>query len=218
VTLRLRHVLGVAALAVLAAAAALVLTRRIPVPALKRASPDAAAAPAVTWTPNESRAIDEAVAAAGAGAPKLTLRPAADADATDTDEHRDLDAVYGSYHPYFTRGDLNGDGRLDFVQAFVEKGRSGLWFHVAVFFGKPDGTFEKPVWVEKAVSLADGDVTVERSLVVVTPDLAADPSRRWRWEPSEHAFVDPDAEPRPAGSADDDAPEETPEQKPRARI
>jgi hypothetical protein len=59
---------------------------------------------------------------------------------------------------------------------------------------------------------------VERSLVVVTPDLASDPSRRWRWEPSERAFVDPDSEPRPAGTTDDDAPEETPEQKPRARI
>ena len=110
------------------------------------------------------------------------------------------------------------DGRLDFVQAFVEKGRSGLWFHVAVFFGRADGTFEKPVWVERAISLADGDVTVERSLVVITPDLSADPTRRWRWEAGEHVFVDPDAEPRPANRDDDDTPDETPEQKPRARI
>ena len=214
-TLRFRHVLGVAALALLAAGAALVLTRRLPAPAApKHASSDA---PPATWTPAEKRAIDSAVDEAAAGATKLSLRAAADADATDTDDHRDLDAVYGTYHPYFARGDVNGDGRLDFVQAFVERGRSGLWFHVAVFFGKADGSFEKPVWVEKAISLADGDITVERSLVVVTPDLAADPTRRWRWEPSEHAFVDPDAEPRP-GPTDDDAPEETPEQKPRARI
>ena len=218
-TLRFRHALGVAALAVLAAGAVLVLTRRLPVPTSpKHGASDATAAPAITWTPAERRAIDAAIEDAAAGAPKLSLRAAADGDASDTDEHRDLDAVYGAYHPYFTRGDVDGDGRLDFVQAFVEKGRSGLWFHVGVFFGKPDGSFEKPVWVEKAISLADGDVTVERSLVVVTPDLAADPSRRWRWEPSEHAFVDPDAEPRPPGATDDDAPDETPDQKPRARI
>lgn len=215
-TLRLRHVVGVAALAVLAAAAALVLTRRLPTSPATR--PVTHAAPTTLWTPAEKRAIDDAVTSAASGAPKVALRAAADTDAVDSDEHRDLDAVYGAYHPYFTRGDLDGDGRLDFVQAFVEKGRSGLWFHVAVFFGKPDGTFDKPVWVERAISLAEGDVTVERSLVVITPDLTADPSRRWRWEPSEHAFVDPDAEPRPAAKSDDDAPDETPEQKPRARI
>jgi hypothetical protein len=218
VTLRVRHVLGVAALALLAAAAALILTRRLPSPmASKRPAGEAAGDAAGLPTPAEKRAIGAAIDAAAAEAPKVTLRPAADADATDTDEHRDLDAVYGVYHPYFTRGDLDGDGRLDFVQAFVEKGRSGLWFHVAVFFGNPDGTFTGPVWVERAISLADGDVTVERSLVVITPDLAGDASRRWRWEPAEHAFVDPDKEPRPAVT-DDDVPDETPEQKPRARI
>lgn len=210
---RLRLVLAVA---VLTAATAFVLVRRLPArEGPKRTAGEALPAP---WTPAERHAIDAAVAAAAAGVPKLSLRPAIDGDATDSDEHRDLDAVYGTYHPYFTRGDLNGDGRQDFVQAFVEKERSGPWFHIAVFFGKPDGTFENAVWVEKSISLADGDLGIERSLVVITPDLAADPVRRWRWEPSEHAFVDPDAEPRPAGSTDDDAPDETPEQKPRARI
>lgn len=217
-TLRFRHVLGVAALALLAAAAALILTRRLPAPqSSKRPAAEAAGTRTGLPTPAERRAIDAALDDAAAAAPKLTLRVADDADATDTDEHRDLDAVYGVYHPYFTRGDLDGDGRLDFVQAFVEKGRSGLWFHVAVFFGKPDGTFDRAVWVERAISLSDGDVTVERSLVVITPDLAGDASRRWRWEPSERVFVDPDKEPRPAVT-DDDVPDETPEQKPRARI
>jgi hypothetical protein len=216
VTLRPRHALLVVAVALLAASVALFVTRRLPAPPAPK--PGAAAASAPMWTPAEARAIEEAVAAAAAGAPKLALRPALDSDSSDTDEHRDLEAVYGTYHPYFTRGDLDGDGHLDFVQAFVEKGRSGAWFHIAVFFGRAGGTFDKPVWVERSISLADGDVTVERSLVVITPDLSADPSRRWRWEPSEHVFVDPDAEPRPAPSADDDAPEETPEQKPRARI
>lgn len=215
-TLRLRHALVVAAIALLAAGVALVVTRRLPAP--HAAKPAVAEAGLPMWTAAEKRAIDDAVAAAASAPMKLALRPAADTDATDTDEHRDLDAVYGGYHPFFARGDLNGDGRLDFVQAFLEKGRSGAWFHVAVFFGRLDGTFDRPVWVEKSISLADGDVTVERSLVIVTPDLAADSARRWRWEAAERAFVDPDAEPTPAGTSDDDAPEETPEQKPRARI
>ncbi|MEO8053689.1 MAG: hypothetical protein ABI768_00950 [Acidobacteriota bacterium] len=217
-TLRLRHVLGVAALALLAAAAALILTRRLPAPqASKRPAAEAAGTRTGLPTAAEMRAIDAAIAAAAAGAPKVALRVAGDADATDTNERRDLGAVYGVYHPYFTRGDFDGDGRLDFVQAFVEKGRSGLWFHVAVFFGKPDGTFDRGVWVERAISLSDGDVSVERNLVVITPDLAGDASRRWRWEPSERVFADPDKEPRPAAT-EDDAPDETPEQKPRARI
>jgi len=168
-----------------------------------------AALPGGRWSASEREAIERAV--------RPGYRPAVTADAASTPERDDLLALYGRYDPFFVRGDLDDDGRLDFVQAFVEKGRSPLWFHVAVFFGKPDGTFEKPVWVEKAVSLADGDVTVERSLVVITPDLAGDASRRWRWEPTERVFVDPDKEPRPAVT-DDDAPDETPEQKPRARI
>jgi hypothetical protein len=213
---RVRRVLGVAAIAILAAGVALVVARRSPAPPPANAAGPAHHLP--VWTAAEKRAIDEAVAAAASGTPRFALRPAVDADATDTDEHRDLDAVYGGYHPYFTRGDLNGDGRLDFVQAFLEKGKSGAWFHIAVFFGRPDGSFEKPVWVERSISLADGDVTVERSLVVVTPDLSADVARRWRWETRERVFVDPDAEPRPTASSDEDAPEETPEQKPRARI
>ena len=201
--------------AVAVAATTLYVLRR-PAPARPKGAAQEVRSP--MWTPAEKRAIDDAVAAALAATPRLQLRPAVDADATDTDEHRDLDSVYGVYHPYVTRGDLDGDGRLDFVQAFVETGRSGAWFHVAVFFGRADGTFEKPVWVERAISLADGDVTVERSLVVITPDLGSEAARRWRWEPGEKAFVDPDAEPRRPDRSDDDSPDETPEQKPRARI
>ncbi len=212
--LRVRHALLVAAVAVAAAASALALTHRPPAP-VRIASPEVHSK---MWTAEEKGAIDEAIAAAAAGTPRLVLRPAVDADSSDSDERRDLDAVYGDYHPYMTRGDLDGDGRLDFVQAFVERGRSGTWFHVAAFFGRPGGGFEKPVWVERSISLADGDVTVERSLVVITPDLGSDATRRWRWEPGEKVFVDPDAEPRPAGKSDDDTPDETPEQKPRARI
>lgn len=212
---RIRHALVVAGIALLAAALALVVTRRAP-PSPPKPGPVDAHPP--LWTHAEKRAIDEAVRAASSAAAKVALRPALDGDATDSDEHRDLQATYGGYHPFFARGDLDGDGLLDFVQGFVERGRTGVWFHVAAFFGRADGSFGSPVWVERSVSLADGDLALERSLVIVTPDLAADSTRRWRWEPSERAFVDPDAEPRPAGKADDDAPDETPEQKPRSRI
>lgn len=217
-TLRPRLALGAAALAAMAGAIALVVTRRLPAPPAAKTVSAGTRMP--VWTAAERHAIEEVARASASGAPKVALRPAVDADATDSDEHLDLESVYGDYHPFFARGDLDGDGRLDFVQAFVETGRSGAWFHVAAFFGKPDGTFEGPVWVERSISLADGDVSVERTLVIVTPDLAADTARRWRWEPAERAFVDADAEaqPRPTGTPDDDAPEETPEQKPRARI
>lgn len=215
-TPRARGAFVVAALAILAAGAVLVVSRRLPAPSAAKSV--AVAHPASTWTDAEKRAIDDAVSGAASGTPKLSLRPAVDADSADSDEHRQLEAVYGGYHPFFARGDLDGDGRLDFVQGFVESGRDGAWFHVAAFFGRADGTFEKPVWVERSISLAEGDITVERSLVVITPDLAADWARRWRWERSDRVFVDPDVEPRLGGAADEDTPEETPEQKPRARI
>jgi hypothetical protein len=216
VTFRPRLALGAAALAAMAGAVALVVTRRLPAPTAPKTASAAIRMP--VWTAAEQRAIEEAARTAASGAAKVALRPAVDADATDSDDHLDLESVYGDYHPFFARGDLDGDGRLDFVQVFVETARSGAWFHVAAFFGRPDGTFAGPVWVERSISLADGDVSVERTLVIVTPDLAADSARRWRWEPADHAFVDADAAPRPAGTPDDDAPEETPEQKPRARI
>jgi hypothetical protein len=166
-------------------------------------------------TKAERLALDDALV--GFRKEGLLLRTAEDGDAAESDEHRDLEDVYGSYHPFFVRGDLDGDGRLDFAQAFVEKGSSGVWFHVAVFFGNGDGTFQKPLWVERAISLAAGDLSIERSLLIVTPDLALDPTRRWRWEIAEKRFVDADEISR-RDPADEDAPEETPDQKPRTRV
>jgi hypothetical protein len=214
---RPRQVLFVLAGAAAIAAAALLLTKRAARPA--RAAPpasDARGLDASGRTKAERLAVEEALAAFRKEG--LLLRAAEDGDAAESDEHRDLEDVYGSYHPFFVRGDLDGDGRLDFAQAFVEKGSSGVWFHVAVFFGTGDGTFQKPLWVERAISLAAGDVTIERSLVIVTPDLGLDPSRRWRWEPGEKRFVDADEVPRRSDPADEDAPDEPPDQKPRARV
>ena len=75
--------------------------------------------------PAENRAIASALATASeAGGP--ALRVAEDDDATPSDDRSDLVDLYGTYHPFFVRGDLDGDGRLDFAQAFVETGSRGL--------------------------------------------------------------------------------------------
>ncbi len=157
-------------------------------------------------TPAENRAIGAALAALEKEKQSPALRVAEDDDAAPSEDRDDLQDLYGTYHPYFVRGDLNGDGRTDFAQAFVEKGPSG-WFHVAVFFGRPDGGFSPPVWVERAVSLAAGDISMERSLLIVVPDLSLDDVRRWRWDLIEHRFVDADAEGVSRGDSDDVAPD-----------
>ncbi len=165
-------------------------------------------------TEAEGRAIAEALISLPKDFPPLRL--AEDADADSSDARSDLEDLYADYHPYFVRGDLDGDGRLDFAQAFVEKRAGGLWFHVAVFFGKPDGSFSKPVWVERSISLSAGDLSIDRSLLIVTPDLSVDQARRWRFEPQERRFVDADAVSRPE-DPDGDAPDETPDGRPQVR-
>jgi hypothetical protein len=220
VSVRIRYVLFVLAVAGATAAAALLLSK----PASKPAKPAATKAPnaeargldASGRTKAERLAVEQALETFRKDG--LLVRAAEDGDAAESDERRDLEEVYGGYHPFFVRGDLDGDGRLDFAQAFVEKGSGGPWFHVAVFFGAGDGTFQRPIWVERAISLGTGDLTIERSLLIITPDLGLDPTRRWRWEPAERRFVDADEASRRNDPADDDVPDETPDQKPRARV
>lgn len=161
----------------------------------------------------ESRAVTAALAALEKEKGFPALRVAEDDDASPSEDRDDLQDLYGTYHPYFVRGDLNGDGRADFAQAFVEEGPSG-WFHVAVFFGKPEGGFEPPVWVERAVSLAAGDLSIDRSLLIVVPDLSLDEARRWRWDSIERRFVDADSDATPRDESDG----VTPDEKPRIRI
>ena len=163
-------------------------------------------------TAAERAAVAAALDAWARGNEGPALRPAEDGDAAPSPERGDLADLYASYHPYFVRGDLNGDGRIDFAQAFVERGAGG-WFHVAVFFGTANGGFEPPVWVERAVSLAAGDLSVERTLLIVVPDLGLDESRRWRWDDVEGRFVDADADEIPRYDAED----ATPDEKPRVR-
>jgi len=219
VSARIRYVLFVLAVVVATAAAALFLTKAAPKPARPPAKAPNAEARGLDpsgRTRAERLAVEQALETFKKDG--LLVRAAEDRDAAESDEHRDLDEVYGGYHPFFVRGDLDGDGRLDFAQAFVEKGPGGPWFHVAVFFGAGDGTFQPPVFAERAISLGAGDLTIERSLLIITPDLGLDPTRRWRWEPAEKRFVDADEAARRSDPADDDVPDETPDQKPRARV
>jgi hypothetical protein len=145
------------------------------------------AAPAPVAESGRTPLEDEAVAAAaGPG-----LRPAADEDAVESEGRADLLWLYGGYRPYFVRGDLDLDGRLDFAQAFVRRDGPEPLFDVAVFFGAAGG-FSAPVWVERGVRLSTGDLSLDRSILVVTEDVDQDVSRRWRWDPAANRFVDVD--------------------------
>lgn len=121
------------------------------------------------------------------------LRAAADADREPGEDADDMAALYGVYHPYLVRGDVNDDGILDFVLAFVRRDsdRDAPWFSVVVFTGRTDGSFSAAGFLERDISLAQGDVSLDRDTIVVTPDTADEATRRYRWDPSKqrHVFV-----------------------------
>lgn len=121
------------------------------------------------------------------------LRLAADDDRRPAEEGDDMPSLYGVYHPYFLRGDTNDDGLLDFVLAFVRRdsGRDSPWFSVVVFPGRADGTFAAGAFLERDISLADGDLSLDRDAIVVTPDTRDEATRRYRWDASRqrHVFV-----------------------------
>jgi len=116
--------------------------------------------------------------------------------ATDGDrrasESTDYRKLYGVYHPYFLRGDVNDDGVLDFVLAFVRRdsGRDSPWFSIVVFTGRDRSGFAPGTFLERDVSLADGDLSVDRDSIVITPDLdEEDSTRRYRWDPVRRSYV-----------------------------
>lgn len=141
-------------------------------------------------TPGEEQAVSASIVSG--------LRPATDDDAADSESREDLRVLYGDYRPYFVRGDFDSDGRLDFAQAYVRRDGPEPLFDVAVFFGSAEG-FTAPVWVERGLLLSEGDLTVDRSVLIVTEDVERDVFRRWRWQASEGRFLDVDA-----GSEGDD--------------
>ena len=102
--------------------------------------------------------------------------------------------LYGVYHPYFVRGDVNDDGILDFVLAFVRRdsSRDTPWFSVVVFNGKNDQGepgFLPGRFIERDVSLARGDLSVDRDAVLITPDLSDEAVRRYRWDPARRSYI-----------------------------
>jgi hypothetical protein len=174
-----------------------------PVPAAPSAATPAAPARAADGgydlRPAERAALDEFLRS------HPDLRVAADADHRHSDDDG-IDGLYGVYHPYFVRGDANDDGILDFVVAFVRRDsdRDTPWFSVVVFAGRPDGGFDAGAFLEREISLADGDLSVDRDAIVVTPDVSEDLTRRYRWDPAKHRHVfvrdDDEATPSPPSS------------------
>lgn len=124
------------------------------------------------------------------------LRAASDSDHRHgNDGDAELKKLYGIYHAYFVRGDVNDDGVLDFVLAFVRRdsGNSSPWFSVVVFTGRtgaggaPD--FSSGAFLERDVTLTRGDLSVDRDSIVISPDLDDETVRRYRWDPVSHRFL-----------------------------
>lgn len=109
----------------------------------------------------------------------------------------DVRKLYGIYNPYFVRGDLNDDGVLDFVLAFVrthgEGGAGTPWFTIVVFTGRESASsgleFGSETFLERDISLAAGDLAIDRDAILITPDLEDETTRRYRWDPARRAYV-----------------------------
>ena len=165
--------------------------REAPSPAASVDPPPTPGAPAravdagYAFRPKERAAVDAFLRQ------HMDLRVAEDDDRRPNEDVGDLDGLYGVYHPYFVRGDANDDGLLDFVLAFVRRdsGADNPWFTVVLFTGRTDGGFDPGVVLERDVSLADGDLSLDRDAIVVTPDTADEATRRYRWDPERHRHV-----------------------------
>lgn len=148
-----------------------------------------AAPNAYGFQPAEKAAVDEFLRQ------HADLRLATDGDGEATrDEDSDIRRLYGVYHPFFVRGDLNDDGILDFVLAFVRRdsSRDSPWFSVVVFAGRSDSpgpAFRPGSFIERDVTLARGDLAIDRDAVLITPDLADEAVRRYRWDPRRRSYV-----------------------------
>ena len=186
---------------ILACLSALAACRKTPAPAAAagpvppppladrsaRAPASRAAPGEYSFTPGEKAAVDEFLRQ------HADLRLAADADRQHSGAE-DVRRLYGVYHPYFVRGDLNDDGILDFVIAFVRRDSSHdtPWFSVVVFAGRAEHSgpaFNAGAFIEREVSLNRGDLSIDRDAVLITPDLADEAVRRYRWDPLRRSYV-----------------------------
>lgn len=188
--------LRMAAVAILLLAGQPLACRRVsstgPPPRAGRAAVLAAAAIAGRvdpFTPAEKAAVEDFLR----GNPHL--RAATDADRLPSlEQDSDVRSLYGVYHPFFVRGDLNDDGILDFVLGFVRRDSSaGPWFSVVVFMGREHSAggpaFGPGMFLERDISLARGDLSIDRDAIVITPDLEDDTVRRYRWDPARRSYI-----------------------------
>jgi len=169
-------------------------------------APDAPAGPAPvssgpSLAPAEARAVRAFLAAHAA------WRIATDADARASGDGDEVSRLYGVYHPFFVRGDIDDDGALDFVVAFVDRDRKSppAGFTVAAFCGDGRGGFRPPQLIESEIALEAGDISIDRDSILITTDLSDDDSsRRYRWNPHRRRFefvADEDSSPdRPPSS------------------
>jgi hypothetical protein len=191
------NTLGALLVAVLAASVFAACRRdRTPEPETGRAAPPSGRSPApVAVDPYGLRPAEKAAVEAFLKA-HADLRLSSDADARTADPA--LMRLYGVYHPFFLRGDVNDDGLMDFVTAFVLRDASSgtPWFSVVVFAGRAGGGFDAGTFLERDISLTNGDLSIDRDSIIVTPDTSDDPSRRYRWDAlrKQFAFVNDDDE------------------------
>lgn len=144
-------------------------------------------------------------------------RPATSLDSEETPERQDLENLYLEYQPYFVRGDVNGDGVLDFVTAYVAESGEAPVFDIAVFLGQPGGTFSEPQFIERGTALSFGDLSIDRSIVVITPDLKTELTRRYRHVNGTFEDVDGNSPADPGPDRSDDPPEESLDHRVRVR-
>jgi hypothetical protein len=141
------------------------------------------------FTPAEKAAVDDFLRR------HPDLRVATESDRQDSGgDEGDVRRLYGVYHAYFVRGDLNDDGILDFVLAFVRRdsSRDTPWFSVVVFTGKTalgGLTFGSGAFIERDITLARGDLSIDRDAVLITPDISDEAVRRYRWDPLKRSYV-----------------------------
>ncbi len=165
-------------------------SREVPSASRRELPAGRAASSGYLFTPAETGAVDDFLRR------NSGLRPATDADRKPGDDSdAELHSLYGIYHPYFVRGDMNDDGVLDFALAFVRRdsGRGTPWFSIVVFTGRAtpgaSAEFSSGTFLERDVTLAHGDISVDRDSIVISPDLDEDTVRRYRWDPASHTFV-----------------------------
>ncbi|HEV2063738.1 MAG TPA: hypothetical protein VGS00_04230, partial [Thermoanaerobaculia bacterium] len=112
---------------------------RTPEPETGRAAPPSERSPAPVSADSYGLRPAEEAAVEAFLKSHTDLRLSSDTDARTPDAA--LTRLYGVYHPFFLSGDVNDDGLMDFVTAFVRRDSPAgtPWFSVVVFAGRAGG-------------------------------------------------------------------------------